>query len=113
MLLWFRSNLHILILDLARAYQALKTGTMEKFTWLFLCQHPWVRVGDVGSIEHTSKYGKRTWQACTVLALLPDRKGVVRSVTIGVRRRDGLRDRKAKYHARPLSEMNIGVQRLA
>ena len=49
MLLWFRSNLHILILDLARAYQALKTGTMEKFTRLFLWQwdpkDPWLTYG--------------------------------------------------------------------
>ena len=75
--------------------------------------HPGVKVGNVGSIVETSKYGKATWQACRVLALLPDRKGVVRLVTIKVRSRDGLRDGKAKYHARPLSEMNIGVQRLA
>ena len=47
--------------------------------------HPGVKVGDVGFIVHTSKYGKATWQACRVLALLPDRKGVVRLVTIGVR----------------------------
>ena len=35
-LLWFRTNLHILLLDLQRAYQALRTGEMEKYTRLFL-----------------------------------------------------------------------------
>ena len=35
-LLWWRTNLHMLMLDLARAYQALQTGPMERFTRLFL-----------------------------------------------------------------------------
>ena len=35
-LLWWQTNLFVLMLDLERAYQALHTGTMEKFTRLFL-----------------------------------------------------------------------------
>ena len=75
--------------------------------------HPGVKVGDVGYIVHTSKYGKPSWQACRVLKVHPDRVGIVRTVTIGVRRRDAKKDGKLQYQAKPLSEMVVGVQRVA
>ena len=75
--------------------------------------HPGVKVGDVGFIVHTSKYGKPSWQACRVLKVHPDRVGIVRTITIGVRRRDAKKDGKPQYLAKDLSEMVVGVQRVA
>ena len=75
--------------------------------------HPGVKVGDVGYIVHTSKYGKPSWQACRVLQVHPDRVGTVRTVTIGVRRRDAQKDGKLQYHPKPLSELVVGVRRVA
>ena len=42
----------------------------------------------------------------------PDAHGVVRTVTVGVRRSD-LRERSLPYVAKPLEKMKIGIQRLA
>ena len=75
-------------------------------------QQPNVEVGDVGFLLYTSKFGKPTWRAARVLVLHPDKHGVVRTVTVGLKRRSK-DDRSVKYKPRPPSEMTIPVQRLA
>jgi hypothetical protein len=73
---------------------------------------PDVKVGDVGFLLYTSKFSKPSWRACKVLHTHPDKHGVVRTVTVGLRRKSSGEGRE-QYRPRSLAEMVIGVQRLA
>jgi hypothetical protein len=74
---------------------------------------PNVKVGDIGFLLYTSKFGSPTWRPCRVLRVSPDRDGLVRTVTVGLRARLPGDGPAAELRPRPLVEMEIGVQRLA
>jgi hypothetical protein len=74
---------------------------------------PNVAPGDFGYTLFTSKFGKPTWRPCRVLRTHPDHRGVVRTVTIGMKNRAAGEAVPLRYVPKPLVEMVIGVQRLA
>jgi hypothetical protein len=74
---------------------------------------PNVAPGDFGYILYTSKFGKPTWRPCRVLRTHPDSRGIVRTVTIGMKNNAAGEAVPGRYVPKPLVEMEIGVQRLA
>ena len=76
-------------------------------------KRPNVAVGDLGHLLYTSKFGKPTWRPCRVLEVHPDRQGIVRTVTVGLRRRS-TSDGMPSLQSTTLAELVVvGVQRLA
>ena len=71
-----------------------------------------LRVGDVVLVLYEKKIGKGTYRLGRVRKVHPDAHGVVRTVTVGLRKRDS-REPLLPYTAKPLEEIDLGVQRLA
>ena len=57
------------------------------------------------------KVGKGEYRLGRIMATHPDGHGRVRTVTVGMGRKD--RDKTAVYVSKPLDELRIGVQRIA
>ena len=75
-------------------------------------EHRSLRVGDVVLVLYEKKIGKGTYRLGRVRKVHPDAHGVVRTVTVGLRKRDS-REPLLPYTAKPLEEIDLGVQRLA
>ena len=63
-------------------------------------------------VNYDKKLKKSEYKLARILEVHPDAHGVVRTVTVGVRRSD-LREKSLPYVAKPLEKMKIGIQRLA
>ena len=71
-----------------------------------------VQQGDIVMVLYTKKIGKGEYRLGRILEAYKDKHGVVRTVKVGLRRRDQREDARS-YVAKPLDEIEIGVQRLA
>ena len=75
-------------------------------------EHRSMQVGDVVLVLYEKKVGKGTYRLGRVLAVHPDSHGVVRTVTVGMRKQDK-REKLIPYVPKPLAEIKLGVQRVA
>ena len=75
-------------------------------------EHRSLRVGDVVLVLYEKKVGKGTYRLGRVLAVHPDVHGVVRTVTVCMRKVDK-REKLLPYVSKPLAEIKLGVQRVA
>jgi len=75
-------------------------------------EHRSMQVGDVVLVLYEKKVGKGTYRLGRVLATHPDSHGVVRTVTVGMRKTDK-REKLLPYVPKPLAEIKLGVQRVA
>ena len=71
-----------------------------------------LQVGDVVLVLYDKKVGKGSYKLGRVTAVHPDAHGVVRTVTVGMRRMDK-REPSLPYKSVPLTEIKLGVQRVA
>ena len=74
-------------------------------------QHRNLCVGDVVLLKYDAKFSKDRYRLAKVTKVHPDKGGVVRTVTVGMRPRH-VREPSLPYKAKPLSEFAVGVQRL-
>ena len=75
-------------------------------------EHRSMVVGDVVLVLYEKKVGKGTYRLGRVLAVHPDSHGVVRTVTVGMKKTDK-REKALPYVPRALEEIKLGVQRIA
>ena len=75
-------------------------------------EHRSLQVGDVVLVHYERKIDKGTYRLARVLKVHPDVHGNVRTVTVGLRKRDS-REAAMPYVPKPLEEIVLGVQRLA
>ena len=75
-------------------------------------EHRAMQVGDVVLVLYEKKVGKGIYRLGRVLATHPDEHGVVRTVTVGMRKVDK-REKLLPYVPKPLSEIRLGIQRIA
>ena len=75
-------------------------------------EHRSLRVGDIVLVQYQKKLGKGEYRLARVTKVHPDHNNVVRTVTVGMRRRN-TREPALPYIPGPLVEMELGVQRLA
>ena len=71
-----------------------------------------LRVDDIVLVMYDRKIGKADYRLARILDVHPDEHGIVRTVTVGMRRRDK-RETGMPYQPRPLERIKLGVQRLA
>ena len=69
-------------------------------------------VDDIVLVLYDRKVGKADYRLARILDVHPDEHGTVRTVTVGMRRRDK-RETGLPYQPRPLEKLKLGVQRLA
>ena len=74
-------------------------------------EHRPLSIGDIVLVLYARKIGKGDYRLARVLQVHPDPHGVIRTVTVGMRRRDS-RENALPYVHRPLEEIKLGVQRL-
>ena len=70
-----------------------------------------VKKRDIVMVLYSKKIGKGEYRMGRVLEAYKDKHGVVRTVKVGLRRRNQNEDARS-YVAKPLDEIEIGVQRL-
>ena len=70
-----------------------------------------LRVGDLVLVLYGKKIGKGDYRLARVTQVHPDEHNVVRTVTVGMRKRDS-REAITPYVPKPLEELRLGVQRL-
>ena len=75
-------------------------------------EHRSLCVGDIVLVLYEKKVGKGTYKLGRVTSVHPDSHGVVRTITVGVRRSDK-REKLLPYKSRALQEVKLGVQRVA
>jgi len=69
-------------------------------------------VNDIVLVMYDRKIGKADYRLARILEVHPDDHGIVRTVTVGMRRRDR-REAGLPYQPKPLEKLKLGVQRLA
>ena len=74
-------------------------------------QHRNLCVGDIVLLKYDSKFSKDRYRLARVTQVHPDKLGVVRTVTVGMRPRH-LREPVLPYKKKSLVEFAVGVQRL-
>ena len=75
-------------------------------------EHRSLCVGDIVLVLYEKKVGKGTYRLGRVTSVHPDSHGVVRTVTVGMRKTDK-REKLLPYVAKPLVEVKLGIQRVA
>ena len=75
-------------------------------------EHRNVQKRDIVLVLYDKKIKKGEYRLGRVLNVHPDMHGRVRTVTVGLRRRDR-RENALPYNPKPLDELTVGVQRLA
>ena len=75
-------------------------------------EHRSLCVGDIVLVLYEKKVGKGTYRLGRVTDVHPDIHGVVRTVTVGLRKTDK-REKLLPYVPKPLVEIRLGVQRIA
>jgi len=75
-------------------------------------EHRAMQVDDVVLVLYEKKVGKGVYKLGRVLATHPDEHGVVRTVTVGMRKSDK-REKLLPYVPKPLAEIQLGIQRIA
>ena len=75
-------------------------------------EHRSVKKGDIVLVLYEKKIGKGIYRLGRVLRTYPDAHDIVRTVTVGVRKRDS-REAILPYVAKALEEIDLGVQRIA
>ena len=75
-------------------------------------EHRSLCVGDIVLVLYEKKVGKGTYRLGRVTDVHPDIHGIVRTVTVGLRKSDK-REKLLPYVSKPLVEMKLGVQRVA
>ena len=70
-----------------------------------------LRVGDVVMMLYSGNL-KNDYRLARVMKVCPDKKGLVRTVVVGYRRRDS-RERSDTYKSKPLVQEEVSVQRLS
>ena len=75
-------------------------------------EHRSMKLNDIVLVHHEKKVGKGTYKLGRVLKVHPDKHGVVRTVTVGMRRTDS-REPALPYRPKQLEEFRLGIQRLA
>ena len=75
-------------------------------------EHRAMQVGDVVLVLYEKKVGKGIYRLGRVLDTHPDEHGVVRTVTVGMRKIDK-REKLLPYVPKPLAEIRLGIQRIA
>ena len=78
--------------------------------WKVECRN--LCVGDIVLVNYDRKLKKATYKLARVTAVHPDSHGVVRTVTVAMKKTNR-REPSLPYTPRPLEEMDIGIQRLA
>ena len=71
-----------------------------------------VRIGDIVLVLYDRKIKKGDYRLGRVVNVFPDAHDRVRTVTVGMRRRDQ-RENSLPYVAKPLDQITLGVQRIA
>ena len=71
-----------------------------------------LRIGDIVLVNYDRKLKKPEYKLAKILDVHPDGHGIVRTVTVGLRR-SNVREKSLPYVGKPLERMKIGVQRLA
>ena len=74
-------------------------------------QHRNMAVGDIVMLRYDGKVSKDKYRLARVQEIHPDSKGVVRTVTIGLRPRHA-KEGALPYRHKPLTEFVVGIQRL-
>ena len=75
-------------------------------------EHRHLREGDIVLVNYDRKIKKGFYKLGRILKVHPDSHGIVRTVTVGIRRSDA-REPSLPYKSRPLEEIVLGIQRLA
>ena len=75
-------------------------------------EHRPVRVGDIVLVGYDNRMSKGDYRLARVLEVYPDVHNVVRTVKVGMRKRNQ-REPVMPYVAGQLDELRLGVQRLA
>ena len=75
-------------------------------------EHRSLRKGDIVLVLYDRKVAKGDYRLARILEVYPDAHGVVRTVKVGMRMREQ-REAALPYVAKPLVELELGVQRLA
>ena len=71
-----------------------------------------VMVGDVVHVQYDNKVSKTRYRLGIVLRVHPDKYGVTRTVTVGLRDRQGVRAEPINQCRTTLQHLKVGVQRL-
>ena len=72
------------------------------------------KVGDIGFLVYSSKFGKPWYRPCRVVAVHPDLQGTVRTITVALRPRQGAAAKKGpELVPAALETMLVPVQRVA
>jgi len=74
-------------------------------------EKPNLSVGDVCLVKYDHKVGKADYRICKVQEVEIDNKGLVRTVTVGMRPRDS-REKSLPYKSKKLKALRLAVQRL-
>ena len=70
-----------------------------------------LEVGDVCLVKYDHKVGKADYRICRVEEVEKDAKGLVRTVTVGMRLRDS-REKTLPYKSKKLKSLRLAIQRL-
>ena len=70
-----------------------------------------LEVGDVCLVKYDHKVGKADYRICRVEEVEKDAKGLVRTVTVGMRPRDS-REKTLPYKSKKLKSLRLAIQRL-
>ena len=74
-------------------------------------EKPNLEVGDVCLVKYDHKVGKADYRICRVEEVEMDAKGLVRTVTVGMRPRDS-REKSLPYKSKKLKSLKLAIQRL-
>ena len=74
-------------------------------------EHRSLKVGDVVLVLYAKKIGKGDYRLGRIMSVRPDCHNVVRTVVIGLRKRD-VREKPLPYVPKALEEVELGVQRV-
>ena len=74
-------------------------------------EHRSLRIGDIVLVLYAKKIGKGDYRLGRVISVRPDCHNVVRTVTIGFRKKDA-REPLLPYVSKALEEVELGVQRV-
>ena len=75
-------------------------------------EHRSLCVGDIVLVLYEKKVGKGTYKLGRVVEVHPDDHGVVRTVTVGIKK-NSRNEKLLPYVPKPLTEIKLGVQRVA